>query len=340
MTAGANRWKLGLFVVLAGAVAIAGSTWLGYARLQKRSQQFHAYFDEAVTGLVEGAPVRFRGVPIGSVQRIAVAPDKKRIQVTAALYDEDMRRLGLEPERIERGEPPPPGLRAQIVQQALTGTAFVQVDYFADDGKGPPELPFSVPPNTLRTVPSTFKSLEEGARDLLRTLPALSDEMRGLLGVLRADLTQAGVPELARSTREVLDAVRGMLQRLERAGVEAEAGAALRELRLLAAEWRSPDGPVQQLRARLDGVLAEAEAALRDARVPDTSAALREAAAGVGGAADGLTVLGDDLRAELAGLRRALRAVEQLAETLERDPGVLLRGRPATPSPLGGGRQP
>src|SRR5262249_6083598 len=150
----------------------------------------HAFFDEAVSGLTVGAPVKFRGVPIGTVRNIKVAPDHKMIHVTAALYDEDITALGLDVETLEEERPLPPGLRAQLVQSALTGTAFVQVDYFPTD-EGPPVLPFKLPPNTVRTAASTFKSLEEGARDLVKVLPQLTETANSLLGELRKQVADA-----------------------------------------------------------------------------------------------------------------------------------------------------
>jgi hypothetical protein len=45
----------------------------------------YAYFDEALTGLEEGSPVKFRGYTIGVVERIRVAPDKKHLRVQPVL---------------------------------------------------------------------------------------------------------------------------------------------------------------------------------------------------------------------------------------------------------------
>ncbi|MEO6594653.1 MAG: MlaD family protein, partial [Planctomycetota bacterium] len=94
MTAPANRWKLGLFVVGGSAAMLTGLTWLGMRQLRRAYHTSYAYFDEALTGLEEGSPVKFRGVPIGVVQEIHVASDKKHLYVQAALYDAYLRDLG------------------------------------------------------------------------------------------------------------------------------------------------------------------------------------------------------------------------------------------------------
>jgi paraquat-inducible protein B len=70
MSLSANPWKLGLFVLAGSAAFFGGIAWLAIARLQTSNHVAHAYFDEALTGLEEGSPVRFRGVLIGTVAMV------------------------------------------------------------------------------------------------------------------------------------------------------------------------------------------------------------------------------------------------------------------------------
>lgn len=171
MSAPANRWKLGLFVMTVAGVGIVGSSWLGLRNLERASHPAWAYFDEALTGLEEGSPVKFRGVTIGTVRQIRVGPDKKHLAVEAALYDDYLAGLGFAPGELDDLSPLPEKLRAMVVMSWVTNTAFVQVDFFPDPNGVPQQVPFPTPPNTLRTVPSTAKSLEDASRELFRELP-------------------------------------------------------------------------------------------------------------------------------------------------------------------------
>jgi ABC-type transporter Mla subunit MlaD len=333
VTSRANRWKLGLFVVSTVVVLMGGLTWLGYARLQKNYHEVHAFFDEAVSGLVVGAPVKFRGVPLGTVRKITVAPDRKMIHVTAALYDEDITALGLDVETLEEGRPLPPGLRAQLVQSALTGTAFIQVDYFPVD-EGPLQLPFPCPANTVRTQPSTFKSLEEGARDLVRVLPQLAEQANNLLAELRKQIAEAALPELAHSLRGVADDVRTITQRIESTGLVGEAASALQHSRQLVDDLRADAGPIQSVARDLRAVLQRADGVLSEVHVAESGTSLRTASQGIADLSVEMTAMAREVRGELVNLRRALHAIEQLALSLERDPGALLRGRGTAPSLL------
>ena len=91
-----NAWKLGLFVVGGCAATITGLTWIGMSELRKATHPAFAYFDEALTGLEPGSPVKFRGVTIGVVDHITVGPDKKHLCVATALYDTRLAELGVQ----------------------------------------------------------------------------------------------------------------------------------------------------------------------------------------------------------------------------------------------------
>ncbi len=318
MTAPANRWKLGLFVVAGTAVALGGLAWLGAHELERASHPVLAYFDEALTGLERGSPVKFRGVTIGVVREIRVGADKKHLAVEAALYDDYLLGLGFEPNRLDDASPLPENLRAMVVMSWVTGTAFIQVDFFPDPPAGPQRLPFPAPPNTLRTVPSTAKSLEDASRELLRDLPTMASATRELLRLLHDELEELNAPAVAAQLQRTLATLDQRLVQFDVAATVRAAEETLAAVRDLAAE----------LRASVDA-----------AQLPATAQALREslgqvASASQAAATDVATLTGD-LRQDLAQLRLALAAVERLAELLERDPGALLRGRAAPPrSPI------
>jgi ABC-type transporter Mla subunit MlaD len=322
MTAPANRWKLGLFVVGSGAAVVLGMTWIGMREWKRAYHTAYAYFDEALTGLEEGSPVKFRGVTIGTVERIRVASDKKHLQVEASLYDDYLAALGLDVSRLEGDCPLPENLRAQVVMSWVTSTSFIQVDFFPDPPRGAQRLPFPVGANTLRTVPSTAKSLEDASRELLRELPAMALAARELIEMLRSDLAGARLPELGRRLHGVLELAEQQLQAVQDQGTVAAATGALTSVADTVASWQAEQGP-------LVSALREVQAAAADLRTQVAALELPATAGSVRAAADSVAAAGADLRGELSQLRRTLTAVERLAALLERDPGALLHGRSA-----------
>ncbi|MBX3464439.1 MAG: MCE family protein [Planctomycetes bacterium] len=320
MTAPANRWKLGLFVIGGLAATAIGMTWIGMRNWKRAYHTAYAYFDEALTGLEEGSPVKFRGVTIGTVERIRVASDKKHLQVQASLYDDYLAALGLDVERLEDECPLPENLRAQVVMSWVTSTSFIQVDFFPDPPSGAQQLPFPVGANTLRTVPSTAKGLEDASRELLRELPSVAAAARELVVALRDDLAAARLPELGRRLHAVLELAERQLQELERQRTIAAATEAVRSVGGLADAWQAETGPVTAALHEVQGAAASLRAQLDELQLPATAGSVRTAGASLAAAAD-------DLRGEVAQLRRTLGAIERLAALLERDPGAVLHGR-------------
>jgi phospholipid/cholesterol/gamma-HCH transport system substrate-binding protein len=329
VSAPANRWKLGLFVVAGIGVASTALTWVGFRKLERATHEAWAYFDEALTGLEEGSPVKFRGVTIGVVKGIRVGPDKKHLAVQASLYDDYLVDLGLEPTTLEGDCPLPPNLRAQVVMSWVTSTAFVQVDFLPDPPAGPQQLPFPTRPNTLRTVPSTAKSLEGASRDVLRDLPAIALAAKDLIAELRTEVKAAALPSLAGRLDRVLDLVEQELRSVQQRGTVAAAGAALDAVRAAANSLRADDGPVAVTLHEVQAVLRDLRGELDRGELATTTQSLRGAADGLGTAALAVTAMSRDVQGELANLRAAVRAVERPANLLERDPAALLRGHGA-----------
>ncbi len=328
MSAPANRWKLGLFVIAGCAVGLGALSWLGATGLQRQKRQVWAYFDEALTGLEEGSPVRFRGVRIGAVEAIRVGRDQKHLAVQMGLFAEYLPELGLVLDQATGSEPLQTDLRAQVVMSWVTGTAFVQVDFFPDPAGGPQKLPFACAPNTLRTVSSTAKSFEDAGREVLRDLPALVGEVRELVQLLHRDVTAAALPALAERLQSTLTAAEQQLGELRRHETVASVTEAFAEVGAAARSLRADQGPLGAAVAELRGLAADLRGELQRADLAATGASARSAVGEVQDVARGVA-------AELATLRAAVAAVGRLAALLEQDPAALLRGR-STParSPL------
>src|SRR3954468_22500437 len=95
MAAPTNHYKLGLFVLLGFVAAVAAAILLGVATTRKDTVRYHSYFNESVQGLDLGSPVKFRGVTIGNVSAIEIAPDHRMVDVVSELDTADIKRMGL-----------------------------------------------------------------------------------------------------------------------------------------------------------------------------------------------------------------------------------------------------
>src|SRR5258706_420666 len=197
---------------------------LGGRKLFQPTFTFETYFNESVAGLEVGAPVRFRGVPLGRVSEIltsrstyerGVPLDKRRgyIVVRAKVdlsADEAEEMDGDEVQLVKRG------LRAQPQLEGVTGQQYLAVD-FLDPAKYPP-LEFDWTPKYayLPSAPSLSGVIIANAQTFLASLNAanvraLSQNLSTLVVDLDKKLNEVPVSELSADAHDVLARIDAVL---------------------------------------------------------------------------------------------------------------------------------
>jgi paraquat-inducible protein B len=317
MAVGTNRWKLGLFVIVGMSLALAAVVVFGARSWNERTVSYVAFFDESVQGLDAGSPVKFRGVTIGRVAAIDVAPDHRHVQVTIDLSVEQLERLNLGSLRKPNsGFAAQSKLRVQLAQTGITGVKFMLLDFFDGVRHGPAELPFPAPRNTIPTTPSTMKNLEDS---VVRAAGQFPDIATALLG-----------------TTTKLDA---LMTAVEREHLPARAGSALETSNLAMTELREQIHALRaaELSARAERGLVQLEQTLQGvdrvvARLDSEQGLMRgaeRAAESLNEVARGAQSVGPELELTLREVRGAARSIRQFSDALERDPDMLLKGRAA-----------
>jgi phospholipid/cholesterol/gamma-HCH transport system substrate-binding protein len=285
---GARNLKLGILVLATLVAIIVAAVVLGIHAMAPQTVAYHAYFDESVQGLEIGAPVKYRGVRIGSVNSIDLARDRKHVDVVLAVAEHDVTRLDLERTA--------PHLRAQLGGQGLTGLKLVDIDLARPD-EPPPQLPFAPARHVIPTRPSLLTGLASEFVALKRRLPELAD----------------------RSTRS-LDKLDRVLDDIHDSRLAARAGDAMDRLGSAAGDARRLVAHIDRARlpehvtatlASTDQAIARADGVLRTVgelgRTTVTSSA--------------------ELTRTMRDLGDAARAIQDFAEELERDPELLIKGR-------------
>lgn len=330
-----NHWKLGLFVVVGFATLLALVFWFGARKFRQESFTAVSYFDEPVTGLEIGSPVRFRGMTIGNVRDIRAALDRHHLAVQMSIDVQKLEEIGLrDPDDPDpRAVLIPYGLRARIERSFVTGVAFLQTDFFDITRYPIPQYPFEIEGNTLHSVPSSQKTFERGVEDLLVSVPQLIVSLEALTEELHVSLQGAELGETMKVLRAVLEDTRRAVtafdwpkvydKTVETIGAATDASV---ELKGLAGDLRAEDGVLTRLSNDLHSLTTQLEETMRLAEIPALTASLRRAA-------DTVPPLSDDAADALIALRQAADAFRQLSDLLERDPGALLRGRDASADP-------
>ena len=130
---------IGAFVVGALALVVIAVLMFGSGRFFRTTKDFVLYFDGSVNGLRVGAPVKFRGVEIGSVKNILLRlekdPEVMRIPVIIELELEKLTSKGSTGAALKdpevRKQLIAQGLRGQLqLESFVTGLLFVGIDFF------------------------------------------------------------------------------------------------------------------------------------------------------------------------------------------------------------------
>jgi phospholipid/cholesterol/gamma-HCH transport system substrate-binding protein/paraquat-inducible protein B len=215
--------RLGLFVVVCLTILFAVLFLLGGRKLFQPTFTFETYFNESVAGLDVGAPVRFRGVPLGQVSEIltsaaayerGVPLDKGRqyivVRAKINLSANEVEQLKHDAiPMVERG------LRAQTQLAGVTGQQYLAIDFF-DPAQFPPlEFPWTPKFVYLPSAPSLTGQIVANAQAFLASLneadvKTLGRSLNTLIVDLDNKLSEAPVEKLiknANATIERIDAI-------------------------------------------------------------------------------------------------------------------------------------
>jgi phospholipid/cholesterol/gamma-HCH transport system substrate-binding protein len=311
-----NHWKLGLFVVVTVVLGLASLATLAARSLTPNTAAYITYVDESVQGLEKGSPVKFRGVTIGSVSLIDVAPDRRHVAITCALVFESLNRLRLNGVLTQRGEEPsvPPDLRVQLASTGITGVKYILIDFFPADATPAPELPFPVGSNYIPSTPSTMKYLEDSIMHTANRLPEITDQMSAALvkvNTLLDDVNGERVPQRAVATLDkinaILDGAQKKIDGIDTKKLSADADQALGNVNATVTR-------ANNLLAHLDG---DQGLLMSVQRASNAFGEVAHNASGVGG----------DVSETLRAVEDASEAIRRFMDALERDPDMLLKGR-------------
>ena len=299
-----NYPVVGAFVLVLGAVLIAGVLWLASGgAFQKKYVLYRAYEDESVAGLNLNAPVKFNGVDVGKVQEIRLDPAKpERVNLLFA---------------IERGTPIKEDTVAVLKTQGLTGIAYVELSGGTRDAPLLQATPGSSYP-VIRTKPSLSARLENVITNVLAKL----DSTTGTVNSFLSDKNQAA---FSNALADIASLTHTLAARKDE--LDAAIAAAARTMEN-ASQATAQIGPVLERIGRG----ADAIEKMGD-EVARTSIGAGQTVTAVGGdvrrfTAETLPEL-ERLLGELSVLSTSLRS---LIEQTERDPRGLLFGRKPVPA--------
>jgi len=324
MSTDVSKARIGAFVCGAILFLVISMVLLGKNNLFEDDIEFILYFHSSVSGLSVGAPVVFRGVPLGRVASISLYSSAKSnnvyIPVIIKISKSNILQKGYGAPALHAGESSKDilkrmikrGLRARIeLGSLLTGQSRVELDFFPDtvaqyvDIKGKmPQIPTidSAKDRFIRTVSEL--PLNKITKNLLSALEGISKIVNS-----------AKLPETIDSFNETLLSSRKLFEKLDTtatnvniliAKINNSAGAVDKEMPRMLKNFNNTMLNIANTFKQVEKTLAQAENV-----VSPNSTTIR------------------NLNNAIKEFERASRSIRELANMLERNPESLLLGKGA-----------
>jgi phospholipid/cholesterol/gamma-HCH transport system substrate-binding protein len=293
----AHHVLIGIFTVLTVIGALLFSLWLSRAHTTRAYRDYAIVFKESVTGLAEGAAVRYSGIKVGTVTSLMLDPvDPRRVIAHV---------------RLQADTPVRMDTHAKLALSGITGLATIQLG-----GGAPGSPPLTAKPGQLPTIVAELSPLARllsSGEDILsnvnqmvvRTSRLLSDE-----NMARVNRTLEHLDQATGAIAEQREDIRQLLPQLAAAG--RNANAALQQAEQL---LRQTNGLLDdQGRASL-AALARTTTTI-DRLLQDNRQSLESGMQGMG-----------ELGPAIRELRQTLEALRQITRRFGDNPSGYLLGR-------------
>jgi paraquat-inducible protein B len=314
-----NPAAVGLFVVASLIMIVAAVLVFGSRRFFRTHYDFVCFFQGDLNGLKIGAPVKFRGVPIGTVTsiRLGLEPEEGEVRTGVigihlpVVFELDQNQLVskgitvgmLEPAVL--GQLIKQGLRAQLaVESILTGLLFIDIDLHPGTPMNLVLDPRSSRYQEIPTIPTTIEEVRQGAMRALAKLDQI--DFAGMAHSIKA--ASDSINQFARS-QSLKDAVNSLNVT---AGNLSKASIAIRDAA------NNVNTKIDPLAASLQKTSEDVDQAIRQVKVT---------------LGDVQTTIAPDspvtyqLTATLKEMSEASRSLRDLTEYLQRNPSALVRGK-------------
>ena len=300
----AHHVLIGLFTLIVVTAALLFGLWLAKASTDNAFHDYEVVFNQAVTGLSQGAAVQYNGIKVGDVTRLKLDPADPR-RVLARI-------------RLAADTPVKLDTRAKLALTGLTGLSIIQLS--GGSPKSPALRGRDGHPGVIVADPSPFTKLLAGSEDLLLNINEVVAKASQLLSddnVQHINNTLVHLDQMTGAVAEQRDEIRQLLQQLALASRNANATLAQTE-----ALARNANGLINGPgRAALDNMQASMASLQRATASIDQL--LSDNRDGLNHGMRGLAEIGP----ALVELRKTLQSLQTISRKLDNNPSGYLLGR-------------
>jgi phospholipid/cholesterol/gamma-HCH transport system substrate-binding protein len=297
-----SKFMIGIFVTAALILAVVTIVWLGASTYFQKGTLFATYFDESVQGLPVDSNVKYRGVNVGTVRAIQVAPDNKLIEVIMKI---DMR----------GGDEK--NLTAKLRSAGLTGIVYIELDRKAEEDVDlspqisfPAEYPviLSRPSDSMYILSMVDKIVSEMNKVDIKNI---FKEFQSIVGGIDQIVNGPKITNIVNNLESATAHLNHAVGRIDRLTAEGKLEDILKETRGTIADARALIG---KIREDIDTMKLADSAGKANQIVTGVDKSVREMTFNLKNTADNL--------------QRASESLDILIDKLRDDPSDLLFSRP------------
>jgi len=328
MSKQANKTMIGVFVVGAIALVVAGIVIFGSGKFFSKKLQYVAFFQGSVKGLDVGAPVTFRGVKIGEVKDIVLRFNPENMSVLIPVYIE-INPEGFKSE-VPEGKRKPyeyykglidKGLKARLeLQSFVTGLLMIGLDFYPD--KPVKLVGLDKKYHEIPTIPTSMEELQKTIEKI--PFKEIAEKLDSTITGLDRFINS---PELHQSTASLNETLKSADSLLK--NIDSSVKPLVSDLKSTSEAARGTFTQVEKTLEMKEGVPGEIAAdvknTLKSARLALDST--QKAVDGVQQIAAQNANLGYEMNKSLEQMTALARSLRSLTDYLERHPEAFIRGK-------------
>ena len=305
MSTNSSKFLIGLFVIIGLLLLSTVIIWVGASRVLMKGSLYAVYFDESVQGLQVDSAIKYRGVEIGTVQSIGVAPDNRLIEVIMKIdLESNMQRQTI----------------ASLKTAGITGIVFIELDRIAEgELSNSPKLHFKP---DYPVIPSRKSEISRFLSDTSIIMQNIKDiDFKGISISLKN--TALAIENFAAGKR-----INNIMANLESTSANLDKTIA-------SINKTIGQGKVDKTITEALGVMSDARSLIQQTKKEIEALNLREKSDRTDAILSGIekktTTISNNMEDTSENLRIASENIQRLSESLNRNPSQLIFSKPPPP---------
>jgi phospholipid/cholesterol/gamma-HCH transport system substrate-binding protein len=297
-----SKFAIGIFVTAGLILAVVAIVWLGASTYFQRGTLFVTYFDESVQGLSVDSNVKYRGVNVGTVRSIRVAPDNNLVEVVM---------------KISMTGGNEKNLTAKLRSAGLTGIVYIELDRSVkEDIDLSPKIGFPAQHPVILSRPSDSKYILSMVDNIVSEMKKIDfksifQEMKEITEGINDYVNGPKMKNIVDNMESTTAGLDRAVRQIDKLTAEGKLDDVLKEARGTIADTR---GLIGKIREDLDAM-----------KLVDSAGKANQMMAGVDKSVRDMTF---DLKNTTDNLQRASENLDILIDKLRDDPSDLLFSRP------------